>query len=765
MNCPTIELSLWMDGALEPERARIIEEHVKGCASCAALVKSERSLRTGLLVLACPAGDTLARFVDGTLENAAIGQHVKGCAECAEVVEWTREAQASFDSGELPKASGRRKRPQLRKPKRPNIIQFAVPLAAAAALLLAVLFLLRAPERPQENEVATEHPKPPAPIVPPRPQPTAPKEQPATPPAPIEPSKPPEETHEVPAPPAPPVEQPQPAPPVAPPAPAPGTPGETEKPGENPPRPPVTEATVAIANVGGDLRVGPSREKATRVTGNVTVTSRDLIFASALPGRFEINGAPVLLAPSSEARLDPTDLTLEKGEVFSEGTLELACHGVTARPDKAGAQLVLRAVGSGAQLYVSVGSAVFTSAGGSVTLAAGEASEVESPGAAPTRAHKGEASAWISEARADRILAEGLDYPRAFLAAEALRSAKAQVQKGVLLERMRALHAIEAARASDERLARVANEIAGQAADSVFDELVKSADALSAPEAGLAVLARVRRLPAQKDALSKTFAGLGKLVEKATPAEIAELSRHAGSLLVLKAFEKAGARIRGIREHVLAEAVGAEGDLDWLARVTLAGGSPDDVDMRFKKLDANLAKDAVVPANRLAPLSLLAYERAQAVVGKAQDDDRRFFKALEHLAAAGARPCAGTNAVATLLVLSGDAHVLQGRPLTPPPASVVILERKDGKLEVTFTIESAKHPRSLVLSGTWDSWAKDKESMTRRKDGSFVETIVLPRGRYPYKMHNEAGQWETDARNPLYESDGLGGNNSVLMIE
>lgn len=769
---PALELSQYLDGALSKEGARSVEAHLRDCAECSERARKERALRRGLLVLACPGADLLGRYIDGSLDGplqTGVKAHVARCAECAEAIDWTREAAASLESGELPKASGRRRRVGMPRPRRSPILQLAIPLAAAAAVIIAVLVIVREPSKPEGGDVADHHEKP---------VPRAPETSPAPPPSPRKPegekpAPPPEEQPPPPPenPPAPPAPPEMPMPPVAEaPTTPPPAPPESERP-DQPPAPPPVPGTVAIANVSGDLRVGPSRDKATKLTGSANLSPRDLVFASAAPGSFELGQGAIHLASMTDARVESSDashaprLVLEKGETMSESNVELACHGASARPDGAFAQILLRAAPKGASVCVIAGKAVFSSAGGEVSLAAGEGSEVESD-AAPTRPHKTEPSPWVAAARADRIASLGLDYPRGFLAQEAARALALQVKSGTK-DRALALHAIEAARAADERLARVVEAVAGPAADAAFDQVVTQADALTAPEAALAVLARSRRLPAQKDALSRTFAALAKTLEKATPAELDALAQDADALLVLKPVERAGAHPR-LRERV-AEAPGRKGleaDLDWLARGTLAGATLDDADVRWKRADGELNKDAVVPANRLSPQSLLAIDRAQAAAGKPGDDERRFFKALEHLAAAGAKPCAGKNAAVTLLVLSREAHVLCGRTPAPPAASISILPRRDGRLEVTFVIDSPRHPRSVVLGGSWwEGWDKDKPAMTRRPDGVFVETVVLPRGRYVYKLHLENNLWETDARNPLYESDNKGGNNSVLNVE
>src|SRR5262249_17091138 len=114
---------------------------------------------------------------------------------------WTREAAASLESGELPKASGRRRRPQVagRRAKPSSIIRFAVPLAAAAALIIAVLAVTHEPSRPSANEddVAVGKNEKPRTLVTPR-LPDRPSQPPKKPdektPPPDEKTPPPDET-------------------------------------------------------------------------------------------------------------------------------------------------------------------------------------------------------------------------------------------------------------------------------------------------------------------------------------------------------------------------------------------------------------------------------------------------------------------------------------------------------------------------------------------------------------------------------------------
>jgi anti-sigma factor RsiW len=792
--CPTIELSAYSDGALDAPRASAIDAHVAGCSSCRERLREERTLKRAVLVLACPGADVLGRFIDGALPPVAIERvqaHVEKCFPCTDVLAWTREAALLLDSGEIEReapALPRRRRsgrhaaiPMRRKPGK--LISLVLPIAAAAAVLLCVLLLMQEPSKPDSQGVATNEPAPPPsprkplttppavpPVSPKKPAPgsetpgpdteTPPGEQPVEPVPPRRPETPPGETPrpgETPATEKPPV-----------------TPGETERPGEPKPLVP-TATTVALSSVGGDLRLGASRDKAVKVQGAVPVGPRDILCSMSGAGRLHVGDADVLLAPASDARFAWVSatprLTLDKGEAYSESEangLELACHGAVVRSDAAGAKLLLRAAPRGSQLFVCEGKATFSSAAGEVALGAGESSEVEGD-AAPTkpRTQDVRTTPWLVDARGERSLAVGLEYPRCYLAKDSVLACRALLERkdAPLVDRARALYAVEATRAADERLARV-GELAGAAADAAFDGIVRDAasDSLAAPAASLALLARARRLPATAKDLPKALLALGKTLEKASADQLA---KDTDALLAARALERSGIKLRALREKVLAT-IDPE-DPGSLGRATLAGAAldPRAVEDGLKKLDQALNVDCCKPELRLLPAALLGADRSAAFAGEAKDDDRRFGRLLAHLAAGGPRACAGPSASTTLVLITRDSSVLAGRaPAAPQSPSVVIQAREGrGPVEITFAFESARHPKVVVLEGSWDKWA-EREPMTRRRDGSFFETLALPRARYEYKLRIEGGRiWETDPRNPLSQGDNHGGLNSVIVLD
>lgn len=793
-NCPTVELSAFLDGALAAPRAAAVEGHLASCDACQAFARDEKTLRRSLLILACPDAEVLGSFLDGTLAEparAAVQRHFQGCAACSDIAEWTRKAASLLDSGEIeaePRVPRKRRgRPVVRKAPAP-ILRLVAPIATVAAVAAAAFLFLHT-TAPVETDVATHdgvatHDLGTSPTPAPRPSPT-PAPQASRPPAPrpsassapeIAPSETPapEVSPEGPATPSP---EPSSAPESSP-TPAVSTPpGEVERPrASESPAPAESAPGVAIAFAGGELRVGPSREKAAKVLGSVTVSAKDVLLASGGAGRFQVGATDVLLAASSEAHLGTADgrtrLSLEKGETFADanGTdLELACHGAVARAGEPGTKLLLRAGPRGASLLCAEGRAVFACASSEVSLGAGEASEVEN-GSAPTRPHAGDARAatWVPDARADRALAQGLEYPRCWLAKPAVLALKAQLAPTVALrDRARALAAIEAARAADDRLAAVA-ELAGPEADAQIDAIVTAAakDPQAAPAAALAALAHARARVREKatsaavKAREKVLAKLPALkqaIEKASGDDLAKLAADLDVLAIAGPLGLSPARVQALADRAPADETQAS--LERPARTPLSGLSARELEDLLRPLDQALAKDASVPANQLPTATLLTIARSYAAAGA--DDEKRSLRLVAQLAAKGAKACAASPAAALETL-----EVLALRKAFPGTPSVIVLERGPSSVEVTFTVESSRHPKTVVLAGSWDGWREDKEPMTARANGTFCETLTLPRARHQYKLRLEVGKvWEPDARNPLTQGDNMGGLNSVLALD
>jgi serine protease AprX len=72
----------------------------------------------------------------------------------------------------------------------------------------------------------------------------------------------------------------------------------------------------------------------------------------------------------------------------------------------------------------------------------------------------------------------------------------------------------------------------------------------------------------------------------------------------------------------------------------------------------------------------------------------------------------------------------------------------------------------ISLTGSFNLWEADVLLLEPGKNGMWkIELPMLPRGHYRYKFVVDEKLWIEDANNPYREPDGLGGFNSLLIIE
>lgn len=87
------------------------------------------------------------------------------------------------------------------------------------------------------------------------------------------------------------------------------------------------------------------------------------------------------------------------------------------------------------------------------------------------------------------------------------------------------------------------------------------------------------------------------------------------------------------------------------------------------------------------------------------------------------------------------------------------------KLEKTFKYKPAGSPRSVTLFGTFNSWNRENLPMSDADgDGVYEITIPLNAGLYEYKFFVDGKEIE-DPENPESKPNGIGGFNSILIIE
>ena len=71
--------------------------------------------------------------------------------------------------------------------------------------------------------------------------------------------------------------------------------------------------------------------------------------------------------------------------------------------------------------------------------------------------------------------------------------------------------------------------------------------------------------------------------------------------------------------------------------------------------------------------------------------------------------------------------------------------------------------RSVCVAGNFNGWSK--ESNCLKKSGKTWSTeIEMPSGRYQYLFLVDGQKWRQDPTVLLHESNGFGGENSVLIV-
>ncbi len=129
-------------------------------------------------------------------------------------------------------------------------------------------------------------------------------------------------------------------------------------------------------------------------------------------------------------------------------------------------------------------------------------------------------------------------------------------------------------------------------------------------------------------------------------------------------------------------------------------------------------------------------------------------------------------AVTATITLTGCAYSRILRNRLPTPHRV-----DDFPNAVRFVYE-APQARHVNLCGNWDEngWCGTMAAgrfdnaigamQDDDKDGVWEVVVPLKPGRYLYKFALDwgVGKWEQDQNNPLGETDGYGGQNSILIL-
>jgi hypothetical protein len=111
-----------------------------------------------------------------------------------------------------------------------------------------------------------------------------------------------------------------------------------------------------------------------------------------------------------------------------------------------------------------------------------------------------------------------------------------------------------------------------------------------------------------------------------------------------------------------------------------------------------------------------------------------------------------------LVVSAGALHLLRSEP------PYGLKEGVSGGVPITLTLNMPE-ARSVSVVGTFNAWdEKGYEMKKDRTQGAWTLVLHLPAGHYEYAFMLDGKEIIPDPRAELYEDDGFGNQNAVLIV-
>ncbi len=94
---------------------------------------------------------------------------------------------------------------------------------------------------------------------------------------------------------------------------------------------------------------------------------------------------------------------------------------------------------------------------------------------------------------------------------------------------------------------------------------------------------------------------------------------------------------------------------------------------------------------------------------------------------------------------------------------MILKQRESGTVEFVLDLDTAEAPRVV---GNWDSWRREGIPMVREEGGpqSWKLVLKLPPGEHQFR-YRVGDHWFNDPSADRYVDNGLGGENSVVIVE
>ncbi len=82
--------------------------------------------------------------------------------------------------------------------------------------------------------------------------------------------------------------------------------------------------------------------------------------------------------------------------------------------------------------------------------------------------------------------------------------------------------------------------------------------------------------------------------------------------------------------------------------------------------------------------------------------------------------------------------------------------------KVTFSLENAD-ASEVILIGDFNKWNPKTHSMTSDGNGTWVKNVIIPPGKYEYKVMVD-GQWKEDPQNEQLSLNCFGTYNNIINV-
>lgn len=86
------------------------------------------------------------------------------------------------------------------------------------------------------------------------------------------------------------------------------------------------------------------------------------------------------------------------------------------------------------------------------------------------------------------------------------------------------------------------------------------------------------------------------------------------------------------------------------------------------------------------------------------------------------------------------------------------------RVKATFRVPIDGHVHPVAVVGDFNDWDPTATPLARRGERCTASVVVDSGRRYAFRYLAESGEWFNDEAADAYESNGMGGDNSILDL-